>query len=158
VLVWRSFSLPTSFVKIASEELRCFFYGWPVLSDPIHSCWRQSLYPLALIQCFENWHKAKELLCPVLPEFRKSISLLEGSKASPFALLVRWCRDAGENDALVEWQWQGKPKYWKRDRPSSALSTTNTTWNWDRTRTFCGERPATNRLSLGTALTQVQLR
>jgi hypothetical protein len=48
--------------------------------------------------------------------------------------------------------WQGKPKYSEKTRPSATLSTTNPTWpdvgsNPGRR----GGKPATNRLSYGTA-------
>jgi hypothetical protein len=43
---------------------------------------------------------------------------------------------------------QGKPKYSEKTCPSATLSTTNPTWINPGLR---GERPATNRLSHGTA-------
>jgi hypothetical protein len=54
--------------------------------------------------------------------------------------------------------WQGKPKYSEKTYPSATLSTTNPTWpdlglNPDRH----GRKPATNRLSYGTALRRIQL-
>jgi hypothetical protein len=44
--------------------------------------------------------------------------------------------------------WQGKPKYLEKTCPSATLSTTNPTWPDPGRR---GGRPATNRLSYGTA-------
>jgi hypothetical protein len=49
--------------------------------------------------------------------------------------------------------WQGKPKYWEKTCPSTALSTTDSTllyqgYNPDHR----GGNPATNRLSYGTAI------
>jgi hypothetical protein len=54
--------------------------------------------------------------------------------------------------------WQGKPKYWEKTRPSATLSTTKHTWpdpgsNPGRR----GRKPAANRLSYGAALA-VELR
>jgi hypothetical protein len=48
--------------------------------------------------------------------------------------------------------WQGKPKYSQKTCPSAALSTTNPIWldlGWNRDRR--SGKPATNRLSYGTA-------
>jgi hypothetical protein len=52
--------------------------------------------------------------------------------------------------------WKGKPKYWKKTCPSVTLFTSNPTlpdpgWNPDRR----GGKPATDRLSYGTANTRV---
>jgi hypothetical protein len=54
---------------------------------------------------------------------------------------------------LSRYNWQGKPKYSEKTRPSATLSTTNLTWpdpgsNPGRR----GGKPATNRLSYGAAL------
>jgi hypothetical protein len=45
-------------------------------------------------------------------------------------------------------KWQGKPKYLEKTCPSATLSTTNPTWPNPGRR---GGKPATNRLSYGTA-------
>jgi hypothetical protein len=45
--------------------------------------------------------------------------------------------------------WQGKPKHSEKTYPSSALSTTNPTCPAPGRR---GEKPATNRMSYGTAI------
>jgi hypothetical protein len=58
------------------------------------------------------------------------------------------------NEALVEWNWQGKNRStWGKTCPSATLSNTNTTWT-DPGSNPClrGERPATNRLSHSTAI------
>jgi hypothetical protein len=58
----------------------------------------------------------------------------------------------------MEHQWneidRGKPTTRRKTCPSATLSTTNLTLDltWDRTPGLRGERPATNRLSHGTAL------
>jgi hypothetical protein len=60
---------------------------------------------------------------------------------------------------VMEHRWneidRGKPKYSeKKTCLSATLSTTNTTWTDPGSKPgLCGERPATNRLSHGTALT-----
>jgi hypothetical protein len=58
------------------------------------------------------------------------------------------------NGAPVEWNWQGKTEVLgEKTCPSATLSTTNLTWNYrGMNRGLCGEKPATNRLSYGTAL------
>jgi hypothetical protein len=58
----------------------------------------------------------------------------------------RWSSRWNEN-------WQGKPKYWEKTCPSATLSTTNLTWPGLGSNPSCrGGKPATNRLSYGTAL------
>jgi hypothetical protein len=47
--------------------------------------------------------------------------------------------------------WQGKPKYSEKTFPSAALSTTNPTCCPDANPGRRGGKPATNRLSYGTA-------
>jgi hypothetical protein len=49
--------------------------------------------------------------------------------------------------------WHAKPKYSERTCPSAALSTTNTTCCPDLNRVRRCEKPASNRLSYGTAFT-----
>jgi hypothetical protein len=57
-----------------------------------------------------------------------------------------------EYGAMVERYLQGKPKYSERNLPSATLSTTNPTWiDPGSNPGLRGERPATNRLSHGTA-------
>jgi hypothetical protein len=48
--------------------------------------------------------------------------------------------------------WQGKPKYLEKTRPSAKVSTTNPTWPDPGSNTGrCGGKPATNRLSYAAA-------
>jgi hypothetical protein len=48
--------------------------------------------------------------------------------------------------------WQGKPKYLEKTRPSATLSTTNPTWpDLGSNPGSCGGKPATNRLIYGVA-------
>jgi hypothetical protein len=55
--------------------------------------------------------------------------------------------------ATVEWYWQGKTEELGETRPSATLSTTNPTWiDPGANPGLRGERPATNDLSNGTAL------
>jgi hypothetical protein len=51
--------------------------------------------------------------------------------------------------------WQGKPKYSEKNCPRSALSTTNPTCCPDANPCHHGGKPATNRLSYGTANLEV---
>jgi hypothetical protein len=73
-------------------------------------------------------------------------------KASCATLWWRWEKDDRffifpSNGAPVEWNWQGKTC------PSATLSTTNPTWTESGSNPgFRGGRPATNRLSHGTAI------
>jgi hypothetical protein len=54
---------------------------------------------------------------------------------------------------LVEWNWQGKPKYSEKTRPSAALSTKKSTWRDPGSNPVRrGGKLATNRLSYGAAL------
>jgi hypothetical protein len=47
---------------------------------------------------------------------------------------------------------RGKPKYSEKTTPSQTLSITNPTWpGWGSTPRRCGGKPATSRLSYGTA-------
>jgi hypothetical protein len=61
------------------------------------------------------------------------------------------CRLAGETEV----DWQGKPKYSEKTCPSAALSTTNPTCCPDANLGRRGGKPATNRLSYGTALRNI---
>jgi hypothetical protein len=55
--------------------------------------------------------------------------------------------------------WQGKPKYSEKTCASAVLSTTNSTWpDLDLNPGSRGVKPATNRLSYGTALPQIRSR
>jgi hypothetical protein len=51
----------------------------------------------------------------------------------------------------LEDDWQGKPKYSEKTCPSAALSTTNPTCCPEANPGRRGGKPATNRLSYGTA-------
>jgi hypothetical protein len=60
------------------------------------------------------------------------------------------------DDGEIVWNdWQGKPKYSENIRPRAALSTTTPTCCPDANPGSCGGKPATNRLSYGTALEQL---
>jgi hypothetical protein len=55
-------------------------------------------------------------------------------------------------EQLVEWIWQGKPKYSEETCPGATLSTTKShMMTWSRTPDRSGGKPVTNRLSYGTA-------
>jgi hypothetical protein len=54
--------------------------------------------------------------------------------------------------------WQGKPKYSEKTCPSAALSITNPTCCPDANPVLRGGKPATNRLSYGTAMNGVRWR
>jgi hypothetical protein len=56
--------------------------------------------------------------------------------------------DDGEVGGMI---WQGKPKFSEKTCPSAALSTTNPTSCPDANPSRLGGKPATNRLSYGTA-------
>jgi hypothetical protein len=58
---------------------------------------------------------------------------------------------------LVEWRWQGKPKYSEKICPSATLSTTNPTCQ-TRAQTWPlrGGKPAANHLSYGAAISLVE--
>jgi hypothetical protein len=70
----------------------------------------------------------------------------------------RWLTDDDDEDddfleQLVEWIWQGKPKYSEETYPSATLSTTKSHMTIrSRTPNRSGGKPATNRLSYGAAL------
>jgi hypothetical protein len=55
-------------------------------------------------------------------------------------------------------EWQGKPKYSEKTCPSDALSTTNPTCCPDANPGCRGGKPASNRLSYGTAFTSLTSR
>jgi hypothetical protein len=63
--------------------------------------------------------------------------------------------DDGKNDAMMD-DWQGKPKYSEKTCPSAALSTTNPTCCPDANPGRRCRKPATNRLSYGTALSLIR--
>jgi len=57
----------------------------------------------------------------------------------------RWMNGYG---ALVEWYWQGKPKYWKKSLSHGTLSAINFTWtDFVLNPNLRCERPAIDRLS-----------
>jgi hypothetical protein len=62
------------------------------------------------------------------------------------------------NGAQVEWNWQGKTDVTRgKTCPNATLSTTNPTWNDPGSNPgLRGERPATKRLSHGTAMAPVR--
>jgi hypothetical protein len=62
--------------------------------------------------------------------------------------------DDGEIGGMI-WQW--KPKYSEKNFPSAAFPTTNLTCCPDANPGRDGGKPATNRLSYGTALADIYL-
>jgi hypothetical protein len=82
-----------------------------------------------------------------------------GVRLSPLGTsATNWPIVPAPDDRWWEWNswwnenWQGKPKYLENTFPSATLSTTNPTWpdlGWNPGRR--GEKPATSRLSYGTA-------
>jgi hypothetical protein len=92
-------------------------------------------------------------------------SRIYGSIAA-LRLIVQPCDEYEEKDnfflffQVMEHRWnetdRGKPKYSGKTRPSATLSSTNPTWTDPGSNPdLRGDRPATNRLSHGTALFRI---
>jgi hypothetical protein len=89
----------------------------------------------------------------------KIIFFSHGVRLSPLHTAATiWPIVPGPDDRWWLWSnwwnvnWHGKPKYSEKTSPSATLFTTNPTWpDSDLNLGHCGGKPATNRLSYGTA-------
>jgi hypothetical protein len=92
-----------------------------------------------LLKIIENCESVKVLFCPVLPDIQKNT---EGSQASPacfsdkYSIRIKMSMELWWNDTQ-----RGKAKYSDKNLDKSPVSNLG----------LRGERPATNRLSLGTS-------